>query len=78
MTTDTLPPVINPTMDVGELLTEVIADTATCDVVPGGYRVRVHHLGSFPWDAVFKALLFRDYKVFVARQKADVLIEAQR
>ena len=78
MTTDTLPPVINPTMDVGEILKELIGDTATCVPVTGGYTLRVHHLRSFPWDDVFKALLFRDYKVFVARQKADVLIEVQR
>ena len=77
MATDVLPQVINPTMDVGEILVELVGDTATCETVAGGFRLRVHHLRSFPWDEVFKALLFRDYKVFVARQKADVLIEAQ-
>jgi hypothetical protein len=31
----------------------------------------------FPWDDVFKALLFREFTVYVSNHKADLFIEAQ-
>jgi hypothetical protein len=76
MPPDKVPPVINPALDVGEILAELIGDTGALQEFMGGYRLKVYHLQSFPWDEVFKTLLFRDFKVYVTRHKADIFIEA--
>jgi hypothetical protein len=72
-----VPPVINPTVDVGEEIAELIGDTGGLQESMGGYRIKVYHTGAFPWADVFKVLLFRDFKVYVTRHKADIFIEAQ-
>jgi hypothetical protein len=77
MAKDKTPPVTNPTVDVGEELAWLIGDTGTVQPLMGGYKLKVYHAGAFPWDAVFKILLFRDFKVYVSRHKADLFIEAQ-
>lgn len=71
------PPVTNPTVDVAEALRWVIGDTGELSESMGGYRIKVFHTRMFPWDEVFKTLLFRDFKVYVTRHKADLFIEAQ-
>ena len=71
-----LPPVTNPGVDVAELLRYLIGDTGVLQESMGGFRIKIHHTRMFPWDEVFKALLYRDFKVYVTRQKADLLIEA--
>lgn len=63
-------------MDVGEHLAFVIGETGGVEPLMGGHRVRVFSTGAFPWDEVFKILLFRDFKVYVNRHKADLYIEA--
>jgi hypothetical protein len=72
-----IPPVINPTVDVGEHLAFVVGDTGALQEAMGGYRIKVFHTGAFPWDEVFKILLYRDFRVYVTRHKADLFIEAQ-
>jgi hypothetical protein len=74
---DKTPPVTNPSADVGEYLALVVGETGTLQEAMGGYRIAVHHTGAFPWDEVFKVLLYRDFRVFVTRRKADLFIEAQ-
>ena len=76
MAKDKIPPVINPGVDVADELTYLIADTGGLEEVMGGYRIKVYHTRAFPWDDVFKVLLFRDFKVYVSRHKADLFIEA--
>jgi hypothetical protein len=71
-----VPTVINPTVDLGELLALMIRDTGGLQDMMGGYKIKVYHTGAFPWDEVFKALLFREFKVYVTRHKADLFIEA--
>ena len=71
------PPVTNPTVDVGEEIAELIGDTGELQESMGGYRIKVYHTGAFPWADVFKVLLFRDFKVYVTRHKADFFVEAQ-
>jgi hypothetical protein len=70
------PPVTNPNVDVGELLIYLVGETAGVQSSMGGFRIKVYHTRAFPWDDVFKALLYRDFKVFVSRHKADLYIEA--
>ena len=77
MAKDRIPPVINPGVDVGDELSYLIADTGGLEELMGGYRIKVFHTRAFPWDEVFKVLLFRDFKVYVTRHKADLYIEAQ-
>jgi hypothetical protein len=72
-----VPPVINPGVDVGEHLAFVIGETGTVHDALGGYRIKIYHTGAFPFDEVFKVLLYRDFKVYVTRHKADMFIEAQ-
>lgn len=76
MAKDKIPPVINPTVDVGDELAFLIGETGGLEEMMGGYRIRVYHTRAFPWDEVFKVLLFRDFKVYVGRKKADLFIEA--
>jgi hypothetical protein len=77
MAKDRIPPVINPGVDVGDELNFLIVDTGGLEELMGGYRIKVFHTRAFPWDEVFKVLLFRDFKVYVTRHKADIYIEAQ-
>ena len=70
------PPVTNPTADVAEHLIYLMGDTGTLNELMGGYRLKVFHTRAFPWDEVFKALLYRDFRVYVTRHKADIYIEA--
>ena len=72
-----VPPVINPGVDVGEHLAYLMGHTGTVQDSMGGYRIKIHHTSAFPWDEVFKVLLYRDFKVYVNRHKADFYIEAQ-
>jgi hypothetical protein len=76
MAKDKIPPVINPTVDVGDELAFLIGETGGLEEMMGGYRIKVYHTRAFPWDDVFKVLLFRDFKVYVGRKKADLFIEA--
>jgi len=71
-----IPPVENPAGDVGEQLRHLIADTGDVQEAMGGYKIKIMHSRAFPWDDVFKALLYRDFKVYVTRHKADLFIEA--
>lgn len=77
MANEKTPTVINPTVDVIEVLTWLIGDTGIVTERMGGYRIKIFHTRGFPWDEVFKALLYRDFKVYVTREKADIFIEAQ-
>ncbi len=72
-----IPPVLFPTRDVGDEIAWLIAETGEIHPLMGGYKIKVFHTRGFPWDDVFKALLFRDFKVYVTRHKADFFIEAQ-
>jgi hypothetical protein len=67
----------NPTRDVAQELTFLMGDTGGLNEAMGGYRIKVYHTRAFPWDEVFKALLYRDFKVYVTRHKADIYIEAR-
>lgn len=71
-----VPPVTNPTMDVGQVLQILIGDTGAVQGVMGGFRIKVYHTRAFPWGEVFKTLLYRDFRVFVTRHKADLFVEA--
>ena len=69
-------PATHPTIDLGEQLRFLIGETGGLNEAHGGYRIKVFHTRAFPWDEVFKALLYRDFKVYVTRHKADIYIEA--
>ena len=68
--------VTNPTIDIGEALSHLMGDTGGIQELMGGFRIRVYHLGAFPWGEVMKQLVYRDFKVYVTRHKADLFIEA--
>lgn len=71
------PPVTNPSADVGEQLTYLMADTgALIESSVTTYKLKVYHTRAFPWDDVFKHLLYRGFKVAVTSHKADLFIEA--
>ena len=65
-----------PTRDTNEELVWLIADTGEVHDWLGGYKIKIFHTRSFPWDDVFKVLLYRNFKVYVTRHKADLFIEA--
>jgi hypothetical protein len=70
------PPFVSPTVDVAETLSFLMGDTGDLQESLGGFRIRIFHARGFPWADVFKILLFRDFKVYVTRHKADIFIEA--
>lgn len=70
------PPVTNPTVDLGDILRYLVGETGVVQEVMGGFKIKIFHTRGFPWDEVFKALLFRDFRVFLSRHKADIFIEA--
>ena len=76
MSTPKTPPVINPGVDLADHLRFLLGETGQLQEVMGGFKIRIYHTRAFPWDDVFKALLYRDFKVFVQRHKADLFIEA--
>lgn len=65
------------TRDASEELNWLIGDTGALQDWMGGYKIKVFHTRAFPWDDVFKSLLYRNFKVYVTRHKADLFIEAQ-
>ena len=65
------------TRDASEELNWLIGDTGAVQDWMGGYKIKVFHTRGFPWDDVFKSLLYRNFKVYVTRHKADLFIEAQ-
>lgn len=71
-----VPPVTNPGVDVAESLRYLMGDTGDLQESMGGFRIKIYHTRAFPWGEVFKALLYRDFRVHVTRHKADLLIEA--
>ena len=71
-----VPPVLDPHVDLGEELHGIIGQTGGINESMGGYRIKVYHTRMFPWDEVFKTLLYRDFRIYVTRHKADLYIEA--
>ena len=76
---DPTPPASSPESqpDVADQLTRLMGETGGLQNVMGAFRIKVHHVQGFPWGDVFKLLLYRDFKVDVRRQKADLYIEAR-
>ncbi len=58
-------------------LTRIVGDMGVVEETNGAFRVKVAHSRAFPWDDVFKQLLYRDFKVEVTKQKADLIIESR-
>ena len=72
------PLVIDPDADLTLVVRSIVGLMGDVEDLPGGgLKIKVHHGGSFPWDNLFKALLYRDLKVAVTRHKADLYVEAQ-
>lgn len=67
---------MNPGVDVAESLRYMMGDTGDLQESMGGFRIKIYHVRAFPWGEVFKALLYRDFKVYVTRHKAELYIEA--
>ena len=71
------PLVTDPHTPVADALRQIVQEIGEIEESQGGsLRIRIFHDGSFPWAEVLKALLYRDMKVTVTRQKADLCIEA--
>jgi len=71
------PPVIDPSLEVAQELRRLMGDTGTLIDAMGAFKIKVFHTRMFPWDDVFKTLLYRDFQVYVTRHKADLFIEAK-
>jgi hypothetical protein len=65
-----------PGVDVAESLRYLMGDTGDLQESMGGFRIKIFHVRAFPWGEVFKTLLYRDFKVYVTRHKADLYVEA--
>lgn len=71
-----IPPVTNPHVDLGEILSYLVGETGQVQEAMGGFKIKIFHTRAFPWDEVLKALLYRDFRVYVTRHKADLFVEA--
>ena len=69
------PPVMAPGIDLADALQDLMGDTGDLRGSMGGFRIKVHHR-AFPWAEIFKALLYRDFRIAVTRNQADIVIEA--
>jgi len=67
----------DPAVDVEQQLIFLMGDLGGLQNVMGAFRIKVYHTRAFPWDDVFKLLLYRDFKIDVTRHKADIYIEAR-
>jgi hypothetical protein len=70
------PLVIDPDVEIGVVVRDIVGHMGAVEEIGGGFKIKVHHGGAFPWDELFKALLYRDYKVAVTRHKAELFVEA--
>ena len=74
---DRTPPVVSPTADVMPKLEFLIRETGGFEEAPAGaFKIKVFHSYAFPWEDIFKLLLYRGYKVNVTAKKADLFVEA--
>ena len=71
------PPVADPSANVEKELNRIVGDMGNVEEANGAFRVKVAHSRAFPWDDVFKQLLYRDFKVEVTKHKADLIIEGR-
>jgi hypothetical protein len=71
------PPVADPSANVLKEVERIVGDMGMVEEDGGAIRVKVAHSRAFPWDDVFKQLLYRDYKVEVTKHKADLIIEGR-
>jgi len=69
-------PDANLAVDLGESLAYLIGDTGALQESLGGFKIKIFHSRAFPWGEVVKALLYRDFRVALTRNKADIFIEA--
>ena len=65
-----------PSINLAQSLEDLLGDMGGVQELEGGFKIKVYHTGAFPWETVFKMLLYRNYKVRVTHQKADIYIEA--
>lgn len=70
------PLVTDPDVEIGIVIRDIVGHMGAVEQDGGSFKIKVHHGGSFPWDILFKALLYRDYKVAITRLKAEIFIEA--
>jgi len=70
------PLVTDPDVEIGIVIRDIVGHMGAVEQNGDSFKIKVHHGGSFPWDVLFKALLYRDYKVAITRQKAEIFIEA--
>lgn len=61
--------------ETGEIL-DVDGMSEATEAEPGKLRIRVFHARAFPWDDVFKALVYRGYEASVGADHADLFIDA--
>ena len=66
-----VPPVTNPSLDVGQALSYLMGDTGGLQEQLGGFRIKVYHAKAFPWGEVFKMLLYRGMKALRERLQAQ-------
>ena len=71
------PPVADPSANIENELKRIVGDMGIVEEASGALRIKVSHSRAFPWDDVFKQLLYRDFKVEVTKHKADLIIEGR-
>jgi hypothetical protein len=71
------PPVKDPTANIEQELNRIVGHMGIVEEANGALRIKVAHSRAFPWDDVFKELLYRDFKVEVTKHKADLIIECR-
>lgn len=70
-------PLQDTSVDLREELKLLVGDMGGISEALGGFRIKVFHTRAFPWDEVFKLLLYRNFQVYVTRHKADLFVEAK-
>jgi len=71
------PPVADPAANIEKEISRIVGEMGNIEESEGALRIKVAHSRAFPWDDVFKQLLYRDYRVEVTKHKADLIIEGR-
>lgn len=70
-------PSVNPSPDIMDVVTGLVAGSGAVEDFIGGYRIRVLNGRAFPWHEVLKTLVAHEFKVSVTEEHGNLLVEAQ-
>jgi hypothetical protein len=66
-----------PSLDIAHQLARLVGSAGAVQNFMGGFRIRIYQTAAFPFDAIFKTLLSRNYQVYVTDANRAYSLEAK-